>query len=278
MLFIYNETDLNLKLQSYNVKGTITELRLEDVDDSEKQAFIVKSDNELAIAAMKKRYANGHVITENPAREYVIIKDHRVLVNSDTDEYIVSNVKDLSNSRPKEAVKNLVVLVLEKNSVFFAKKGDLKKRAVIHKFGRDYTVAVLHIKSLNWASATEPINVLIKSDTGNHKKLNLTYSEVAGKNDTTYKQNIVMVEDYEGEFPTFAKRDNRERRSYDSDRGPTGRTTDRNRNYNRGGYTNQNQNGELRIPKYEGHESRSQGGRNGRSRNNNNRGKSSRWN
>lgn len=275
MIFIYNQTNLAVKLKSVNTTGEAT-LHIMDQNDSSKSAPIIKATNTQLIEVMNSRYQNGHDLTHNPSREYLLIKNSRILIDSETDEYVVSSMESGQKERPKNLIKNLLVMVMHKEDRFVVNYRDLKKKPVIHAFGDEYIVVIFHIKSYNWSNLSEPMKIYIKPSLESSraaKQLEFTYAEVPGKDDTTYRQNVINVTDYEGTIPEFKSSTQKKPYNKQSDGNNRGGN-------NRGGYTNNRNtkpsygpsermergaNGknhkELVIPKYQDCSSRTQGGR-----------------
>ena len=116
------------------------------------------------------------------SREYMLLKDARILIDSNTDSYVVSEIKEgEKNTRPKELIKNLLVLVIPKDDKFVINFSALKKKPVIESLDDDTTVVVLHLKSYNWSNLKEPVNVYIKKSDGTITELELTSKEEENK-------------------------------------------------------------------------------------------------
>ena len=260
MLFIYNGTNLKLSLKSVKENGG-TLLNLVDTEDTSKSAFLIKATDERVTALIDERYGEGRELVYNPSREYILLKDARILIDSNTDSYVVSEIKkDEKITRPKELIKNLLVLVIPKDDKFIINFSVLKKKPVIESLDDDSNVVILHLKTYNWSTLKEPVNVYIKKSDGTVTELELTSKEEENKNTgATYNKNVINVnEDYTGEVPIFAKK---KETNYDK----------KTRNNGKGGYnqgfnmnSKNNKPKDLVIPKYEKHESRSQGGKKNR--------------
>ncbi len=260
MLFIYNATNSKLSLKSVKENGE-TLLNLVDTEDASKSAFLIKATDERVTALIDERYGEGRELVYNPSREYMLLKDVRILIDSNTDSYVVSEIKEgEKNTRPKELIKNLLVLVIPKDDKFVVNFSALKKKPVIEALDDDINVVVLHLKSYNWSNLKEPVNIYIKKSDGTATELELTSKEEENKKTgTTYNKNVINVnEDYTGEIPTFAKK---KESNYDKKPRNNGKG-----GYNQGFTTNykNNKSKDLVIPKYEKHESRSQGGKKNR--------------
>lgn len=201
MIFIYNETDLPLKLIS-TMDTTKTSAHLHAVLGDSKPECILSANDDAIMTALHNRYNHGRFLKYNPAREYVLVKDVRLLVNPETNTYVISDGKNDKYER-KNYVKNTIMLVLHKDSKYFIKKDILKKSHTINDFGPngDYKIVTLHITTFNWSSLPGVRNILINGI--KPIELELTCSEVkAGqKPGTSYKQNIINVHDYNGTFP-----------------------------------------------------------------------------
>ena len=161
MIFVYNDTSLKLNLHSVKTKGTqgisAVELQIADSDSGMAKTITKVTDPELC-EEVQNKFGNtsGRSIKYNPSKEFVMLKDKCILFNPETDSMVVSS---LAENRPKDRVKNIIVLVIDRDSRFFFPITAQWKKPNIIPFGKKHTVVVMYIKSFNWSTLNRPLNI-----------------------------------------------------------------------------------------------------------------------
>ena len=218
MIYLYNETRLTRMAfveEAYGDRSGIS-LRIESDahPDTPYMISLVKSTSKVIIDALHNRYSgHGVKIEDTFVRDYLMVREHRILMNPETDELVdLGNAADRNKEDKNLYVKNMVVLVLNKDSKYFIKKKNTSKKPVVTTLTDDgeVKVVVMYIKTNNWSHipANDPLNILIQSGYSAASNVEFKMTSVSSTNTvdgnvTTRHHNTVEITPYTGEFPTI---------------------------------------------------------------------------
>ena len=165
-------------------------------------------------------------------RDYLMVRDHSILMNPETDELVdLGNIKPDTKERKSLYVKNMIVLVLDKDSKYFIKKKNTCKKPQIVTLADDgeVKVVIMYIKTNNWSRipANDPLNILIMSGCGAESNVEFKMTSVVSKSNgtdgsvTTRHHNLAEVVPYTGEFPVINPDNKQDRPATDSTNKPS---------------------------------------------------------
>lgn len=214
MIYVFNETNLELALGVKQTSDEKTFISLKTTDESITNSIdLLEVRGKDLIEAVNNRYADGVVLAKNPSKDYVMIPDHCILM--DTDEDALTDLGSVSKEDRKQLdekyVNNMLVLVLSKGSKYFVRSRHLAKRASYHNWLDNVVVITMFIKANYWGSVKDTMTVLIQSSLGDedHKIITMTAKDMRfSKTAKHHKHNVLLVDTYTGEFPEFKKHNN----------------------------------------------------------------------
>lgn len=214
MIYLYNETNLTDLSFTESVSEKCSAIALTHTDKSVEPA--VKNSIELITAtadtikeAIHSRYAEGVEIRNKVARDYCVIKGHRVLIDTTKDELMDLGLATEKIPFNPSCIKNMVVLVLHKDSKYFIKKKyTVKKPNIFTDWVNDTKVVILYLTINNWNTIPEDerLSILIESGYGKDHNTEITMAGVPAKNpnpndNRPFFHNVFEPHDYNGTFP-----------------------------------------------------------------------------
>ena len=214
MIYLYNETNLTDLSFTESVSAECSAIALTHTDKSVEP--VVKNSIELITTtvdtikeAIHSRYAEGVEIRNKVARDYCVIKGHRVLIDTTKDELVDLGLATEKIPFNPSCIKNMVVLVLHKDSKYFIKKKyTVKKPNIFTDWVNDTKVVILYLTINNWNTIPEDerLSILIESGYGKDHNTEITMAGVPAKNpnpndNRPFFHNVFEPHDYNGTFP-----------------------------------------------------------------------------
>ena len=270
MIFICNETSLQLHLKAVSQKGeTTTELKLECADSNRRSTTILRSDDDVLQKELKRKYGNPRPLTFNPSKEFIHVANTKILINPVNNSLVVSETTDKNGNvkgRPNDLVKHIVVLVMHRGSRYYFPMSACMKSEMptILPFGSDYTIALIYVKAFNWSVLTRPLDILVKSAGGedHNLKFGLVSKKYRSTSGAEFTQNDIEMTPYAGEFPVPVKKSNanverpsQPRRNDNSRKMQYSKTNSHNNNYHSTGDSNNRSSNDDRRKSHNRHNS-----------------------
>lgn len=214
MIYLYNETPLtNLSfVESVYAKNTCIALKHTDATTdpvTEHSIDLIGTTSDVIKEAIHNRYAEGVQIKNKIARDYCVVKNHRILIDTAHDELVDLGLANQKIPFNPSCVKNMIVLILHKDSKYFVKKKyTVKKPFIFTDWVNDTKVITLYLTVNNWNSIPqdERLSILIESGYGSDHNTEITMTGVPTKNPNAndnrpFYRNVFEPHDYKGTFP-----------------------------------------------------------------------------
>ena len=214
MIYLYNETTLTDLAFTETNSEMFSGIGLTHTDKSTEPATVntielITTKHDAVKEAIHNRYANGIEIKEKIARDYCIVKNHRVLIDSNVDELVDLGLANQRSPYNPSCIKNMVVLVLHKDSKYFIKKKyTMKKPHIYNNWVNDTKVIVMYLTTNNWNTIPkdESLSILIESGYGADHNVQITMTGEPVKNpnpndNRPYFRNTFEAHEYTGTFP-----------------------------------------------------------------------------
>ena len=218
MIYLYNETTLT-DLSFIENTETGCAIALAHTDKSVEPNTtdlinLISADDDTVKEAIHNRYGSGIEIKNNIARDYFVVKGHRVLIDSANDKFVDLGLANQRTPFNPSCIKNMVVLLLHKDSKYFIKKKNTMKKPIINSWINDTKIVIMYLATNNWNSIPkdDPLSILIESGYGKDHNVEITMTGVPAKNPNPndsrpYFHNMFNVRSYEGTFPILKAKD-----------------------------------------------------------------------